>query len=113
MKLSGYLIHHITCSSKYHEKIYFLTSFTFGRQFNAWNPPAAIPTDICKDVAIKIKNGTRDEIKVAKFEYFDVDENKYRTKNLLSLDEKQNIKRGQAFEVTRDLGQVSNDKTKS
>jgi hypothetical protein len=68
LKLSGYIIHHITYSSKYHEKIYFLTSFTFDRQFNAWIPPTAIPADICKDVAIQIKNGTRDEIKVAKFE---------------------------------------------
>jgi hypothetical protein len=79
---------------------------------SAWMSPAAIAADTCENVAIGIKNGTRDEIKVTKFEYFDFDKNKYRTENLFGLDGKQSIERGQTFNVTRNLGQVGNDRTK-
>ena len=67
--------------------------------------------DTCKNVKITIKNDTPDEIKVTKFEYFDFDKNKFRTENLLGIDGQQKLEPNKSFTVTRDLGQIKNDKT--
>jgi hypothetical protein len=79
---------------------------------SSWMPPAVAGPDTCKDVGITIKNGTRDEIKVTKFEYFDFDKNKYLTENLLGLNGEQKLESKKSFTETRNLGQVGNDRTK-
>lgn len=79
---------------------------------SAWMPPAAIAADNCKNVNITLKNGTRDEIKITKFEYFDFDKNKYRTENLLGLDGQQKLEPNKSFNATRNLEQIDNDRTK-
>lgn len=72
----------------------------------------AFARDVCKNVSIKIENGTSDTVKVTKFEYFDFDKNKYRTENLLGVDGQEKLNPGKSFTQTRDLGQVGNDRTK-
>jgi hypothetical protein len=72
----------------------------------------AFARDVCKNVNIKIQNGTADVVKVTKFEYFDFDKNKFRTENLLGLNGQEKLNSNKSFSITRNLQQVGNDKTK-
>jgi hypothetical protein len=90
----------------------FLLPSLLAVSLSAAMPPTAIAADNCKDIRITLKNGTRDEIKVTKFEYFDFDKNKYRTENLLGLDGQQKLEPNKSITVTRNLEQIDNDRTK-
>jgi hypothetical protein len=72
----------------------------------------AFADDTCNNVTIKMSNRTTNEIKLTKFEYYDYDDNKWRTENLFGVDGEQKVEPSFAFSPKRDLGHIGNDKTK-
>jgi hypothetical protein len=71
----------------------------------------AFARDVCKDVKITLKNTSSDTIKITKFEYKDIDKNKFRTENLLGLDGRELLNPDKSFVTTRNLQFVGNDAT--
>jgi hypothetical protein len=73
--------------------------------------PAFAASDNCKNVNITLKNASNDTIKVTKFEYKDVDKNKFRTELLLGINGKEFINPRKSFSKVRDLEKVKGDLT--
>jgi hypothetical protein len=67
--------------------------------------------DNCKDVKITLKNASNDTIKVTKFEYKDVDKNKFRTELVLGINGKEFINPRKSFSKVRDLERIKGDLT--
>jgi hypothetical protein len=72
---------------------------------------ATFARDVCKDVKITIKNGTKDTVNVTKFEYFDVDKNKFRTENFFGGVDGLTVSPNKSSATTRNLQHVGNDLT--
>jgi hypothetical protein len=69
--------------------------------------PAFALGGTCKDVQITLKNASNDTIKVTKFEYKDVDKNKFRTELLLGVNGKEFINPRKSFSKVRDLEKIN------
>jgi hypothetical protein len=69
--------------------------------------PAFAASGTCKDVQITLKNASNDTIKVTKFEYKDVDENKFRTELILGINGKEFINPRKSVAKVRDLGKIN------
>ncbi|WP_310482276.1 hypothetical protein [Chamaesiphon sp. VAR_48_metabat_403] len=79
---------------------------------SAWMPPAAIAgSETCKNVDIRLKNGTSREMKVTKLQYLEPDKNQYKTETgVFGIDGEQNISVGRTFTIAkRDLEKVNNE----
>jgi hypothetical protein len=65
--------------------------------------PAFALGGTCKNVGITLKNASDDTIKVTKFEYKDLDANKFRTELILGVNGKEFINPRKSFTKFRDL----------
>ena len=82
---------------------------------SAWMPPAAIAgSETCKNVNITLQNDTKDDIKVTKLEYYDFDNDQYRTETgIFGPSGNLGIFEGNNFPINkRDLEKVNNESTK-
>ncbi len=68
--------------------------------------------DVCSDVKITLSNTTPDEVKVTTFEYYDYDQQKWRTESMFGIDGFQKLEPNHGMTWTRDLEHVKNDNTK-
>lgn len=68
--------------------------------------------DTCSNVPIKLTNATNVKIKVTKFEYYDYDDQKWRTEGMFGADGHKNLQPGEVFSKTQDLEHIENDNTK-
>ncbi|WP_310411982.1 hypothetical protein [Chamaesiphon sp. OTE_8_metabat_110] len=79
---------------------------------SAWMPPAAVAgSETCKNVDIRLKNGTSREMKVTKLQYLEPDKGQYKTETgVFGIDGEQNISVGRTFTIAkRDLEKVNNE----
>ncbi|WP_310429477.1 hypothetical protein [Chamaesiphon sp. VAR_48_metabat_135_sub] len=71
----------------------------------------AFARDVCKDVKITLVNKASDTIKITKFEYKDIDKNKFRTELILGINGREFLNPRKSFTDTRNLEFVGNDET--
>ncbi len=68
----------------------------------------ALAGDKCKDFTVKFKNNATTTVKVTKVEYYDYDDNKWRSESLTSS----KINAGQTWNWKRNFEHIGGDKTK-